>query len=53
MIVYYYPETIVLGNVDCSLSVRLAVDAHVIVVYRVGTVRVEVHPGSIVALSLH
>ena len=53
MIVNDYPETKVLGDVDCSLCVRLAVDAHVIVVDRVGTIRVEVDPDSIVALSLH
>src|SRR5207247_629016 len=38
---------------DCSLSVRLRIDAHVIVVDRVGTVWVEVDPDSIVALAFN
>ena len=52
MVVDDYPEAIVLGYLDSALGVRRAVDAHVIVVYRVGTVRVEVDPDGIVALGL-
>ena len=53
MIIDDYPEAIVLGYLDSSLRVGLRIDAHVIVVNRVRTVRVEVDPDSIVALSLH
>src|SRR5207247_8274758 len=52
VIVDDYPEAIVLGYLGSALGVRRAVDAHVIVVYRVGTVRVEVDPDGIVALGL-
>ncbi len=53
MIVDNDPETIMLGDLDCSLSVRLAIDTHVIVVDSVGTVRVKINSDGIVALSLH
>ena len=53
MIIDDNPEVVVLGDLDGSLRVSLAVDAHVIVVSGVGTVRVKVNSYSIVAHRFH
>jgi len=47
------PETIMLGDLDGALSVRLAIDTHVVVVDSVGTVRVKINSHGIVAFGLH
>ena len=52
MVVYYYPEAVVLGYQDGLLAVRLRIDAHGVVVHHVGTVRVKVNPNGIEPSSL-
>ena len=52
VVVYYHPEAVVLGYQDGFLGVRLRIDTHVVVVYRVGKVRVKVNPNGIEPSSL-
>src|SRR5213596_3081659 len=52
VVVYYYPEAVVLGYQDGLLAVRLRIDAHGVVVHHVGTVRVKVNPNGIEPSSL-
>ena len=53
MIVDDNPETIVLGDLHSPLRVGLAIDAHVVVVNCVSTIRVEIDSYSIVSDGFH